>query len=107
MDICSQDKWSLENLTVTVKLMNQIGLVNLCAKGVDKISPNSNFSQQYLPEVLNWGQQGAIYNFLSGKILEGWLIYLDFQKIERKKLKQEHFCASFSFWRSDFVANVM
>ena len=24
-------------------------------KGVDKISPNSNFSQQYLPEVLNWG----------------------------------------------------
>ena len=36
-----------------------------------QISQNLNFSQQYLPEVLNLGQQGAIYNFLSVKIKKG------------------------------------
>ena len=67
-------------------------------KGVDEISPNLNFSQQYLPEIQNWSLQGAIYNFLSVQILKGWLKYFDFQKIEQKKLKQAYFCASFSFF---------
>ena len=44
-----------------------------------------NFSHQYLLEVLNRGLKGAIYNFLSVKILKGWLIYFDFQKNEQKE----------------------
>ena len=30
-----------------------------------KISKNLKFSQQYLPNVLNWGHMGSIYNFLN------------------------------------------
>ena len=60
-------------------------------KGVDKISPNLNFSHQYLLEVLNRGLKGAIYNFLSVKILKGWLIYFDFQKNQWTRLRSKLF----------------
>ena len=55
--------------------------VKVCKEGV-KISQNLNFFQLYLPQVLNLG---AIYNFLSVKILKGWPYILIFKIMDWKK----------------------
>ena len=40
---------------------------------------------------------GLFFHFLSVKILKGWHIYFDFQKVERKKWKQALFYRHLNF----------